>query len=58
MTIRIIGCDGQTELEALRLFRMPAAAPAVLNGTPLLTGALFGSRRRGFRGRCRGICRA
>jgi hypothetical protein len=27
---------------------LPEAAPAVLNGTPLLTGALFGSGRREF----------
>jgi hypothetical protein len=46
--VGIVGFDGQIELEALRLFGLPEAAPAVLNGTPLLTGALFGSGRREF----------
>lgn len=35
-------------LQSLRLYGLPEAAPAVLNGTPLLTGALFGSGRREF----------
>jgi len=43
-----VGFDEQIELEALRLFGLPEAAPAVLNGTPLLTGVLFGSGRREF----------
>ena len=43
-----MGFDEQIELEALRLFGLPEAAPAVLNGTPLLTGVLFGSGRREF----------
>ncbi|MEO3475945.1 hypothetical protein AAFN86_29140 [Roseomonas sp. CAU 1739] len=34
--IGIIGFDGQIEFEALRLYRLPEVAPAVLNGTPLL----------------------
>ena len=38
----------QANLSALRLYGLPEAAPAVLNGTPLLTGALFGSGRREF----------
>lgn len=40
--------DGPIELEALRLFGLPEAAPAVLNGTPLLTGAPFDSERWEF----------
>ncbi|MGK7871105.1 hypothetical protein [Falsiroseomonas sp. E2-1-a20] len=44
--VEIVGFDGQIDLEALRLFGLSVAAPAVLYGTPLLTGALFGSRRR------------
>ena len=40
--VGIAGFDGQIELEALRLFGLPEAAPAVLNEMPLLTGALFG----------------
>jgi hypothetical protein len=48
MTIGIIDFDGPIEIEALRLFGLPEAAPAVLNGTPLLTGALFGSGLREF----------
>jgi hypothetical protein len=43
-----IGFDGQIELEALRLYGLPEAAPAVLNGTPLLSGPLSGSGRREF----------
>jgi hypothetical protein len=35
-------------LEALRLYGLPEAAPALLNGTPLLSGPLFGSGRREF----------
>jgi hypothetical protein len=38
--------DGPIDLQSLRLYGLPEAAPAVLNGTPLLTGALFGSGRR------------
>jgi len=34
--VGVIGFDGQIELEALRLFGLPEAAPAVLNSTPLL----------------------
>ena len=39
-----------TEVNAVvdRFYGLPEAAPAVLNGTPLLTGALFGSGRREF----------
>ena len=44
----MIGFGGQIELEALRLFGLLEAAPAALNETPLLTGALFGSGRRKF----------
>ena len=43
-----VGFDGQIEFEALRLLGPPEAAPAVLNGTPLLTGALSGSGRQEF----------
>jgi hypothetical protein len=39
---------GPIDLQSLRLYGLPEAAPAVLNGTPLLTGALFGSGRRVF----------
>ena len=34
--VGVISFDGQIELEALRLFGLPEAAPAVLNSTPLL----------------------
>ena len=42
----VIGFDGLIDLQSLRLYGLPEAAPAVLNGTPLLTGALLGSGRR------------
>jgi hypothetical protein len=45
-----IRLDRAVEVEALLLFGLPKAASAVLNGTPLLTGALFGSGRREFAG--------
>jgi hypothetical protein len=32
----IVGLDGQIELEALRLYGLPEAAPALLCGTPTL----------------------
>ncbi|MGK7865559.1 hypothetical protein [Falsiroseomonas sp. E2-1-a4] len=38
--------DGPIDLQLL--YEPPEAAPAVLNGTPLLTGAQFGSGRREF----------
>ena len=34
--IGIVGLDGQIELEALRLYGLPEAAPALLCGTPTL----------------------
>ena len=34
--IGIVGLDGQIDLEALRLFGLPEAAPALLCGTPTL----------------------
>jgi hypothetical protein len=46
--VGVIGFDGPIDLQSLRLYGLPEAAPAVLNGTPLLTGALFGSGRREF----------
>ena len=46
--VGVIGFDGLIDLQSLRLYGLPEAAPAVLNGTPLLTGALFGSGRREF----------
>jgi len=46
--VAVIGFDGPIDLQSLRLYGLPEAAPAVLNGTPLLTGALFGSGRREF----------
>ena len=46
--VGVIGFDGPIDLQSLRLYGLPEAAPAVLNGTPLLTGALFGSGRRDF----------
>jgi len=46
--VGVIGFDGPIDLQSLRLYGLPEAAPAVLNGTPLLTGALFGSGRRQF----------
>jgi hypothetical protein len=44
--IGIIGFDGPIDLQALRLYGLPEAAPGLLNGTPLLTGAQIGSGRR------------
>ena len=44
--VGVIGFDGPIDLQSLRLYGLPEAAPAVLNGAPLLTGALFGSGRR------------
>ena len=32
--IGVVGLDGQIELEALRLYGLPEAAPALLCGTP------------------------
>lgn len=46
--VGVIGFDGPIDLQSLRLYGLPEAAPAVFNGTPLLTGALFGSGRREF----------
>ena len=46
--VGVIGFDGPIDLQSLRLYGLPEAAPAVLNGTPLLTGALLGSGRREF----------
>jgi hypothetical protein len=46
--VGVIGFDGPIDLQSLRLYGLPEAAPAVLNGTPLLTGAQFGSGRREF----------
>ena len=46
--VGVIGFDGLIDLQSLRLYGLPEAAPAALNGTPLLTGALFGSGRREF----------
>jgi hypothetical protein len=40
--VGVIGFDGPIDLQSLRLYGLPEAAPAVLNDTPLLTGALFG----------------
>ena len=34
--IGVVGLDGQIELEALRLYGLPDAAPALLCGTPTL----------------------
>lgn len=34
--VGVIGFDGPIELQALRIYVLPEAAPAVLNGTPLL----------------------
>ena len=34
--VGIVGFDGPIDLQALRLYGLPEAAPAVLNGTPLL----------------------
>ncbi len=46
--VGVIGFDGPIDLQALRLYGLPEAAPAVLNGTPLLSGPLSGSGRREF----------
>ena len=34
--VEVIGFDGPIDLQSLRLYGLPEAAPAVLNGTPLL----------------------
>src|SRR5215218_9708652 len=34
--VGVVGLDGQIELEALRLYGLPEAAPALLCGTPTL----------------------
>jgi hypothetical protein len=44
--VGVVGFDGPIDLQALRLYGLPEAAPAVLNGTPLLSGLLSGSGRR------------
>jgi hypothetical protein len=36
--VGVVGFDGPIDLQALRLYGLPEAAPAVLNGTPLLSG--------------------
>ena len=36
LQIGVVGLDGQIELEALRLYRLPEAASALLCGTPTL----------------------
>ena len=46
--VGVVGFDGPIDLQALRLYGLPEAAPAVLNGTPLLSGPLSGSGRREF----------
>ncbi|HEV7265305.1 MAG TPA: hypothetical protein VGN83_10340 [Falsiroseomonas sp.] len=46
--IGVVGFDGPIDLQALRLYGLPEAATAVLNGTPLLSGPLSGSGRREF----------
>jgi hypothetical protein len=46
--VGVVGFDGPIDLQALRLYGLPEAAPAVLNGTPLLSGLLSGSGRREF----------
>jgi hypothetical protein len=46
--VAVVGFDGPIDLQALRLYGLPEAAPAVLNGTPLLSGLLSGSGRREF----------
>ena len=42
--IGIVGLDGQIELEALRLYGLPEAAPALLCGTPTLPSGSASSR--------------
>jgi hypothetical protein len=44
----IVGFDGPVEVQALRLYALAEAAPPVLNGTPLLSGPVFGAGRREF----------
>ena len=39
--VGVIGFDGPIDLQSLRLYGLPEAVPALLNGTPLRTGALF-----------------
>lgn len=46
--VGVIGFVGPTNLQSLRVYGLPEAAPASLNGTPLLTGSLFGSGRQEF----------
>ena len=47
--IGVVGLDGQIELEALRLYGLPEAAPALLCGTPTLP---VGQREFAARDRC------
>jgi hypothetical protein len=44
----VIAFDRLIDPQSLRPYGLPETAPTVLNGTPLLTGALFGSGRRDF----------
>jgi hypothetical protein len=50
----VVAFDGPIDLQALRLYGLPEAAPAVLNGTPLLSGPLSGSGGASSRQKCRG----
>jgi hypothetical protein len=43
--VGIVGFDGQIELEALRLFGLPEAAPAILYGCPSLPAGGRSPRR-------------
>ena len=51
--IGIVGLDGQIELEALRLYGLPEAAPALLCGTPDAASRAARVRGGGPRSTCR-----
>jgi hypothetical protein len=44
--VGVVGFDGQIELEAMRLYGLPEAAPALLCGTPALPVGTPSSRPR------------
>ena len=55
--VGVIGLDGLIDLQSLRPYGLPEAAPVVLNGTPLLTGLCLAQGGRSSRPRCPGTCR-
>ena len=56
--VGVIGFDWSIDLQSLRLYGLPEAAPAVLNGAPLLTGRCSAPGGGTLRRKCPGIYRA